>query len=145
MLHNIYCSNFIAVQKKKFANGIFNSSLFDPLIVPPPCKSESPLPNDHPCQVWFHLIEQFCRKRIKCEKVSDDGRQITKHLYGHWAGAQWYTFTVEKVHKFVRKKKHQYFTHFDWLIITVFLDYTKCMSRIYFFAIIWPSKKCVGM
>jgi len=124
MLHNIYCSNFIAVLKKNFANGILNSPLFDPLIVPPPCKSESPLPNDHPCQVWFHLIEQFCRKRIKCEKVSDDGRQ----LWPLGRCTMVYIYCRESS-QICQNKTHQYFTHFDWLIITVFLDY---MSRIYF-------------
>jgi len=24
--------------------------------------------NDHPCQAWFYLVEQFCRRRLKCER-----------------------------------------------------------------------------
>jgi len=31
---------------------------------------------EHPQQVWFHLIEQLCRRiRRKCEQVKDNGRQ----------------------------------------------------------------------
>jgi hypothetical protein len=27
-------------------------------------------PRDHPCQVWFNLVQQFQRKRFKCDPLS---------------------------------------------------------------------------
>ena len=38
-------------------------------------------PRDHPCQVWFNLVQGFQRRRFKCEfttydgRTDDDGRQ----------------------------------------------------------------------
>jgi hypothetical protein len=26
-------------------------------------------PRDHPCQVWFNLVQQFLRRRFKCESL----------------------------------------------------------------------------
>ena len=26
-------------------------------------------PKDHPCQVWFNLVQGFQRKRFKCESL----------------------------------------------------------------------------
>jgi hypothetical protein len=34
---------------------------------------------DHPCQVWFNLVQGFQRRRFKCESLrhtNDDGRQV---------------------------------------------------------------------
>jgi hypothetical protein len=31
---------------------------------------------DASCQVLLHLAEGFQRKRLKCEKLTDDGRQV---------------------------------------------------------------------
>ena len=46
-------------------------------------------PKDHPCQVWFNLVQRFQRRRFKCESLrrttdgrtdgrttTDDGRQV---------------------------------------------------------------------
>ena len=37
-------------------------------------------PKDHPCQVWFNLVQGFQRRRFKCESLrrttDDDGRQV---------------------------------------------------------------------
>jgi hypothetical protein len=36
-------------------------------------------PKDHPCQVWFNLVQGFQRRRFKCEslrRMMDDGRQV---------------------------------------------------------------------
>jgi hypothetical protein len=27
-------------------------------------------PRDHPCQVWFNLVQQFQRRRFKCDLLS---------------------------------------------------------------------------
>ena len=42
-------------------------------------------PNDHHCQVWFSLVEQFCR-RIKCENLMGDRHQVMvkTHLALAW-------------------------------------------------------------
>jgi hypothetical protein len=58
-------------------------------------KSESPLPRDHSCQVWFNLVEQFSRRRLKCkklsrlkcEKLTDEGQMPSNHKSSHglWA------------------------------------------------------------
>jgi hypothetical protein len=31
---------------------------------------EMGLPKDYPCQVWFNLVQQFQRKRFKCDLLS---------------------------------------------------------------------------
>ena len=34
-------------------------------------------PKDHPCQVWFNLVQGFQRRRFKCEslrRTTDDDR-----------------------------------------------------------------------
>ena len=31
---------------------------------------------DASCQVSVHLVEGFQRRRLKCEKLTDDGRQV---------------------------------------------------------------------
>ena len=28
-------------------------------------------PSDHPCQVWFNLVQQFQRRRFKCDLLSN--------------------------------------------------------------------------
>jgi hypothetical protein len=36
-------------------------------------------PKDHPCQVWFNLVQGFQRRRFKCEslrRTMDDERQV---------------------------------------------------------------------
>jgi hypothetical protein len=38
-------------------------------------------PRDHPCQVWFNLVQRFQRRRFKCESLrrttdDDDGCQV---------------------------------------------------------------------
>jgi len=37
---------------------------------------ERDLPKDHPCQVWFNLVQVFQRRRFKCESLrrTTDGR-----------------------------------------------------------------------
>jgi hypothetical protein len=44
-------------------------------------------PRDHPCQVWFNLVQRFQRRRFKCEKLTD-GRTLThdKSSHGLWSG-----------------------------------------------------------
>jgi hypothetical protein len=32
---------------------------------------EMELPKDHPCQVWFNLVQRFQRKRFKCDLLSN--------------------------------------------------------------------------
>jgi hypothetical protein len=34
-------------------------------------------PKDHPCQVWFNLVQGFRRRSLKCEKFTDDRQQTT--------------------------------------------------------------------
>ena len=31
---------------------------------------EMGLPKDHPCQVWFNLVQRFQRRRFKCDLLS---------------------------------------------------------------------------
>jgi hypothetical protein len=33
-------------------------------------KFERDPPRDHPCQVWFNLVQQFQRRRFKCDLLS---------------------------------------------------------------------------
>jgi hypothetical protein len=35
-------------------------------------------PKEHPCQVWFNLVQGFQRRRFKCESLrhTTDGRQV---------------------------------------------------------------------
>ena len=33
-------------------------------------KRERDPPRDHPCQVWFNLVQGFQRKRFKCDLLS---------------------------------------------------------------------------
>jgi hypothetical protein len=35
-------------------------------------------PKDHPCQVWFNLVQGFQRRRFKCESLrrTTDGRKV---------------------------------------------------------------------
>jgi hypothetical protein len=36
-------------------------------------------PKDHPCQVWFNMVQGFQRRRFKCEslrRTTDDGCQV---------------------------------------------------------------------
>jgi hypothetical protein len=35
-------------------------------------QTESPLPKDHSCQVYFNLVQQCFRRWLKCEKVNND-------------------------------------------------------------------------
>jgi hypothetical protein len=42
-------------------------------------------PKDHPCQVWFNLVQGFQRRRFKCEslrRMPSDG----KSSLGLWPG-----------------------------------------------------------
>jgi hypothetical protein len=51
-------------------------------------------PKDHPCQVWFNLVQGFQRRRFKCESLrrttDDDRRRRTpsdgKSSHGLWPG-----------------------------------------------------------
>ena len=45
-------------------------------------------PRDHPCQVWFNLVQRFLRRRFKCEKLTDGRRTLThdKSSHGLWPG-----------------------------------------------------------
>jgi hypothetical protein len=36
---------------------------------------------DASCQVLIHLAEWFQRRRLKCEKLTDDGRQVMAKAY----------------------------------------------------------------
>ena len=53
---------------------------------------ERDLPKDHPCQVWFNLVQGFLRRRFKCERLrcTTDGRRRTpsdgKSSHGLWPG-----------------------------------------------------------
>ena len=39
-------------------------------------KFERDPPKDHPCQVWFNLVQGFQRRRFKCESLRRmDGRR----------------------------------------------------------------------
>jgi hypothetical protein len=31
---------------------------------------ERETPRDHPCQVWFNLVQRFQRRRFKCDLLS---------------------------------------------------------------------------
>ena len=41
-------------------------------------KFEKDPPRDHPCQVWFNLVQRLQRRRFKCESLRrrTDGRQV---------------------------------------------------------------------
>jgi hypothetical protein len=47
-------------------------------------------PKDHPCQVWFNLVQRFQRRRFKCDLLSkyaiptsnQDGRQAKNRKMG---------------------------------------------------------------
>ena len=45
-------------------------------------------PKDHPCQVWFNLVQGFQRRRFKCESLqrTTDGRTPSdgKSTHGLW-------------------------------------------------------------
>jgi hypothetical protein len=46
---------------------------------------EMGLPKDYPSQIWFNLVQQFQRRRFKCESLrctTDDG----KSSHGLWLG-----------------------------------------------------------
>jgi len=36
-------------------------------------KYEAAFPEDHTYQVWIHVVEQFCRRRLESKKVIDNG------------------------------------------------------------------------
>jgi hypothetical protein len=41
-------------------------------------------PKDHPCQVWFHLVQGFQRRRFKCEslrRTPSDGKNEVLFLH----------------------------------------------------------------
>ena len=40
-------------------------------------------PKDHPCQVWFNLVQGFQRRRFKYESFTtyDDGRQVMAKVH----------------------------------------------------------------
>jgi hypothetical protein len=35
-----------------------------------PSSKERDPPRDHPCQVWFNLVQRFQRRRFKCDLLS---------------------------------------------------------------------------
>jgi hypothetical protein len=37
-------------------------------------------PRDHPCQVWFNLVQRFQRRRFKCDLLSIDGGNQIRHI-----------------------------------------------------------------
>ena len=45
---------------------------------------------DHPCQIWFNLVQGFQRRKFKCESLRHtDGRRTPsdgKSLHGLWPG-----------------------------------------------------------
>ena len=49
-------------------------------------------PKDHPCQIWFNLVQGFQRRRFKCESFDvrwTDGRRTPsdgKSSNGLWPG-----------------------------------------------------------
>jgi hypothetical protein len=50
-------------------------------------KFEREPPRDHPCQVWFNLVQRFQRRRFKCDLLSkytsnQDGRQAKNRKKG---------------------------------------------------------------
>jgi hypothetical protein len=47
-------------------------------------------PKDHPCQVWFNLVQRFQRRRFKCDLLSK--YQITLNLAGMVLG--WVPFQI---------------------------------------------------
>ena len=55
-------------------------------------------PKDHPCQVWFNLVQGFQRRRFKCESLrrAMDGRTTSdgKSSHGLWPGELKKTFYV---------------------------------------------------
>jgi hypothetical protein len=58
-------------------------------------------PKDHPCQVWFNLVQGFQRRRFKCESLRHtDGRWPTDAKSSHgrrWAkngGKIWWDITI---------------------------------------------------
>ena len=46
-------------------------------------------PRDNPCQVWFNLVQQFQRRRFKCESLrrTTDGHQVMAKA--HMAFTRW--------------------------------------------------------
>jgi hypothetical protein len=36
-------------------------------------------PRDHPCQVWFNLVQQFLRSRFKCDLVQSMPNLHNRH------------------------------------------------------------------
>ena len=45
-------------------------------------------PKDHPCQVWFNLVQGFQRRRFKCESVRRP--MAIKYIYYASKGYQYY-------------------------------------------------------
>jgi hypothetical protein len=43
-------------------------------------------PRDHPCQVRFNLIQQFQRRRFKCESLRRTTTSDGKSSHGLWPG-----------------------------------------------------------
>ena len=67
-------------------------------------------PRDHPCQVWFNLVQRFQRRRFKCEKLTDgptDGWTLThdKSSHGLWPGEL--KMTVNKFDILISSTKRQ--------------------------------------
>ena len=68
---------------------------------------------DASCQVWFHLAQQFQRRRLKCELWTDDGRQMTRRrpmtkahtvLRTRWANnGQLNSFSVRDIAKLIMR------------------------------------------
>jgi hypothetical protein len=40
-------------------------------------------PESHACQIWFQLVEQFCRRKWKCKKLTNDEYQVMATAYDH--------------------------------------------------------------
>jgi hypothetical protein len=43
-------------------------------------KYESPLHKDHFCQVCFHLVGHFYRRRGKCDKINDNRQTVVRRM-----------------------------------------------------------------
>jgi hypothetical protein len=73
MLHNKYCWFLKRFKKKK---DLLKFPLLGSLTATEDHlhlnKSQSPVPRDLPCQVWFNLARQFWRRRLKCKKLTDE-------------------------------------------------------------------------
>ena len=73
---------------------------------------------DHPCPVWFNLVQRFQRRRFKCEslrRTTDDDRQRTpsdgKSSHGLWPGELIKGFLLQTIHFFLN---HTFFSRLSY-------------------------------